>query len=87
MTEEGLRESSIGVVATNQDALQTWRKIIKSAKSNLQKGAWVLNPVSGARQRDENHYFTAGALAASRDGVKMLAAAGWNQFELGDDDG
>jgi len=87
MTEDGLRESSIGVVSTDQDALQTWRKIIKSAKSNLRKGAWVLNPVSGARQRDENHYFTEGALAASRGGVKMLAAAGWNQFALDEDDG
>jgi hypothetical protein len=87
MTEEGLRESTIGVVSTDQDALQTWRKIIKSAKSKLRKGAWVVNPVSRARQREENHYFTDGALGASRDGVKMLAAAGWNLLELDRDDG
>ena len=87
MTGDGLRESAVGAVSVDPSALRTWRRIIKSAKKHLRKGASVFNPVSGARQRQENHYFTEGALEASLDGVKMLAAAGWNQFELDGSDG
>lgn len=83
MVPNGLRESAVGAVSDDAAALRMWRNIIKSMKSHLRRGAWVSNPVSGARQR-ANHYFTKGALAMNQSGVRMLAAAGWGEFELDD---
>ncbi|MCK6576303.1 hypothetical protein L6V77_35085 [Myxococcota bacterium] len=82
MTSDGLRESAIGAVSGDTAAMRTWRTVIKSAKSTLLSGAWVLNPASGVRQRLDVHYFTQGALALNQGGVKMLAMAGWNEFQL-----
>lgn len=82
MTPDGLRESALGAVSVDNMALRTWRIVIKAAKCTLLTGAWVLNPATGARQRLAGHYFTEGALALSQSGVKMLAVAGWNEFQL-----
>lgn len=79
---DGLRESVLGAVSDDIDAIRKWRKVIKSVKSTMLTGAWVLNPATGARQRVEGHYFTEGALALNQSGVKMLAMAGWNEFKL-----
>jgi hypothetical protein len=86
VTVDGLRESAIGAISTDPEALRTWRRIIKSAKLALLKGAWVVNPISGARTWQPSHHYTTGALGCSGAGMKMLAAAGWNQFEFEPDD-
>jgi len=80
LTEGGLRESGLGATTATGPTLQTWRAIVKSAKSKMRKGAWVINPVFGGKSRLKDHYFSEGALALSRSGTKMLAVAGWNEY-------
>jgi hypothetical protein len=82
LTPEGLRESAIGAVSDNRDAVRTWRGVLKDAKKQMSKGAWAVNPASGARVVVPDHFYTDGARALSASGTKMLAAAGWNCFEF-----
>lgn len=82
LSSEGLRESALGANSEDKSVLSSWRKILKSAKLAMLEGAWVVNPVSGARVRAKAHYFTKGALELSQAGTRMLASAGWNEFEL-----
>lgn len=82
--DEGLRESALGGATDDQGTLRTWRSVIRLAKSEMHKGAVVRSPNSASAERVPSHLHTPGAHALAEQGIKMLAAAGWNQFEFDD---
>ena len=59
--ETGVRESAIGGTTQRHSLLRTWRTLIKTAKSEMHKGAVVRNPAPGAAQRLPAHLHTLGA--------------------------
>lgn len=50
----------------------------------MHKGAVVRNPALGAAQRLPAHLHTLGAHELAEQGVKMLAATGWNEYAFDD---
>lgn len=81
---DGLRESALGGDCDDPETLRRWRDLIRYAKSAMHQGATISNPVSGVREPRPGHLHTAGAHQLAASGVKMLAAAGWNQFVFDD---
>jgi len=80
--ENELRESSATAMTNDDESLSTWKKIIRQAKSEMKKGACVFNPANNVRVVAKNHWYTKGALELANAGVKMLAAAGWVEYEF-----
>jgi hypothetical protein len=83
LTSDGLREAALGAVAEDEESVARWRTVQRRARSSLRRGAHVVNPVSGAREAVPSHLYSAGAAALAARGVPILAAAGWNQYQLG----
>ena len=82
-TDGVLRESTIAAMTDDTPSLVTWKAIRSKAKALMRTGAvGVLNPASGVRQSVKSHYYSYGAQELARRGVRMLAAAGWNEFEF-----
>lgn len=76
-----IMESDIGCAADGViDKL--WMKMINGYKRKMLKGAWGVNPVSGARCFYKNHYYTDAARKAYKDGYTLCAAAGNCVFEI-----
>lgn len=84
LSEQGLRESFCQLTTSDENMLRAWRGLIARARCSMHKGAWLVNPRSGAKKRAVSHYYTPGALAMFRSGIKMLAVAGTNEFILDD---
>ena len=42
----------------------------------------MVNPLSNARHEYKYHYYTEGAMRLASHGVRMLACAGWNEYEF-----
>ena len=82
--ETGLRESALGGATQRHNVLRTWRALIRTAKSEMHKGAVVRNPALGAAQRLPAHLHTLGAHELAEQGVTMLAVAGWNEYAFDD---
>jgi len=85
-TEDALRESALAARTDNPESLQIWRTLAKQLRASMRRGAWVVNPHSGARGFVKNHLYTAGAEQLASTGVRMLAFAGWNEFEFIDEE-
>ncbi len=83
LSSDGLREAALGAVAEDEESVARWRTVQRRVRSSLQRGALVVNPVSGARKNIPNHLYSAGAAALAARGVPILAATGWNQYQLG----
>ena len=82
-TEEMLRESTIAAMTDDGPSMVAWKVIRNKAKALMRTGAVsVLNPVSGTRQCLKSHYYSEGAQELAGRGVRMLASAGWNEFEF-----
>jgi hypothetical protein len=81
-SEKILRESFLGAMTDDLSYMATWKRLRALAKKSMQEGAWVVNGSSGARMRSENHCFTPEARRLASVGVKMLARAGWVEYEL-----
>lgn len=79
-----LNESAMWVFAEHEIA-QVWKTIIGRFKRNLLKGAWVVNPISGAKGYYKNIRYTINAKKAYEKGMKICPAAGWNIYELIDE--
>lgn len=47
----------------------------------MNKGAWVVNPISGESKESPSHLYTPGAEQLIGNGVKLLAGAGGNHYE------
>jgi hypothetical protein len=82
--DSGVRESWLGGVTENDALLRTWRAVIRKAKTEMHKGAVIRNPVTGAVGPLPAHRHTVGAHELAERGVKMLAGAGWNEYEFDD---
>jgi len=81
---EGLRESLLGGATDDRETFDVWKRLIKAAKAEMHLGATVRNPYSEARDSAPRHLHTKGAHDLAKRGVKMLAAAGWNEFVFDD---
>jgi len=81
--DEILRESTISAMTDDGPSIVAWKIIRNKAKALMRTGAVsVLNPASGARQSLKSHYYSQGAQELAARGVRMLASAGWNEFEF-----
>ena len=80
-----LYESSM-FVWTERELDNDFVKIIKSFKKQMRRGAWVLNPNSGVKKYYNNLLYTDRARQAYEKGVTICPIAGWNLFELTNDD-
>jgi hypothetical protein len=83
-TEDGLRQSALGGITDDRDVAQRWRSLVARSKKAMHKGAVLRNPLTGATKHGTQHLHTPGAHELARRGVKMLAAAGWNEYEFDD---
>lgn len=79
---DALRESFLGAITEKDAELTLWRRIRRQAVDSMRKGAWVVNPLSNARHEYKYHYYTEGAMRLASHGVRMLAIAGWNEYEF-----
>lgn len=59
-----------------------WKKMINLIKKRMNRGAWVINPYNKNRKFDKNHMYTDDAKTAYKKGVKICPIAGWNIYEL-----
>lgn len=76
-----IKESAISVFSeTEIDS--DWKRVINNYKKSLLKGAWVVNPNTNAKAYYKNHKYTANAKKAYESGVKICPVAGWNIYEL-----
>lgn len=57
-------------------------KIVKTFKKQMNRGAWVVNPINGAKKYYKNHLYTDRAKLAYEKGIKICPVAGWNIYEL-----
>ena len=80
-----LRESALGVNSPNASVVATWREIIGRIKKQLLRGAVLVSWNDGGRHPSPNHRYTSAALELCRTGTEMLAFAGSNSYELGEE--
>lgn len=83
--KEGLGESGLGAQTDNEEALKTWKKIVKKLKSITSVGAWAVSPHTGAKIFNKNHRYTEAAKKIADKGVTIKPIAGGNYFILGSD--
>lgn len=79
-----LKESIMWINAENEID-KDWKRIINKYKKSLLKGAWVVNPNTNAKSYYKNHMYTVNAKLAYEKGIKMCPVAGWNIYELTND--
>jgi hypothetical protein len=82
--EAGVRESLLGGASESDNVVRIWRALIRQAKAEMHKGALVHDPASGAQRQLPAHRHTVGAHQLVEHGIKMLAAAGWNEYAFDD---
>ena len=81
INENIIKESTIQIFSTTEID-SDWKRIINKFKKNLLRGAWVLNPYNNAREYYKNHMYTNNARLAYEKGVEICPIAGWNLYEL-----
>ena len=79
-----LVESSMGYVSNGEINL-LWEKIINQFKKDFLKGAYVVSP-NGMKGYYPNHRYSIGAKEAFDSGVIIKPVAGWNHYELKEQD-
>lgn len=82
-TDDSLRESALAAMTNDQPSLAAWKAIRNKAKASMHSdGVSVINPVLKVRQSVKSHYYSQGAHELARLGIRMLAAAGWNEYKI-----
>ena len=81
---DGLRESALSAMTDDPASLDLWRWVLRGARSQMHTGATAVNPATGATVEVPRHSHTAGAHEEAMHGVKMMAAAGWIEYEFHD---
>jgi hypothetical protein len=81
---DGLRESAMSGASDDSQTLKEWRALRRELNASMHAGATVRNPHSGAQQDRPTHRHSAGAHELSQRGTRMLAAAGWVEFDFTD---
>ena len=76
-----LFESSLSVTSVNEID-PDWKKIINKLKRSMNRGAWVKNTKTGAREYYKNHMYTDNAKRLYENGITICPVAGWNEYEL-----
>ena len=59
-----------------------WKKIINKLKRSMNRGAWVKNPKTGAREYYKKHMYTDNAKKLYENGIAICPIADWNEYEL-----
>ena len=85
LSDKGLRESALGANSSNLAAIAAWRKILGRIRRQLLRGAVLVSWNDDGRYPKPNHRYTSGALALCSAGTAMLAFAGSNTYELGEE--
>lgn len=81
-TESTLSESFLGSMTDDPDLLKLWRKLRNSLKRPMMKGAWIVNTMSGARERADSHLYTEGAKTLMTVGVRIVGPTGMVEYLL-----
>jgi len=71
----GIRESALAMKAGDPRVLAKWKPVFKALRSETSAGVFMVSRDTGASHLYKNFRYTAGAGAASRDGVKLLSLA------------
>jgi hypothetical protein len=82
ITEDSMKESTIGTRATEPENTRLWKKIISIFKKEMYQGVWIIDPRSGAKKYYKNHYYTIGAKNEYEKNIKMKAFAGLSEYQL-----
>ncbi|AGL19302.1 hypothetical protein [Actinoplanes sp. N902-109] len=80
-TPDTLRESAIRTTASAPAADKVWRWAINRARRSMRRGATVVTAM-GTEGRVPGLYYSEGAAAAARRGVRMRVWAGGNEYRL-----
>ena len=79
--DDKLFESGLSV--TSVDEIDPdWKKIINKLKRSMNRGAWVKNPKTGAREFYKDHMYTDNAKLLYKNGITICPIAGWNEYGL-----
>ena len=84
LTEDGLRATALTGRMGDEQELRWWVGLAREAASEMGRGAWAIEPGTGAREFIPDHMHTAGARELAASGVPMLAATGGALFEFDD---
>jgi hypothetical protein len=84
VSDDGLRETALATLASDQPTLNHWIKLVLELDETMHKGATAVDPTSGTRMAAPEHRHTPGAHALAAEGVTMLACAGLTYFEFDD---
>jgi hypothetical protein len=82
LLDNQLEESVLATQTENAESLKVWKKIVKKLNSITSSGAWVVNPINGAKVFYKKHRYTNGAKKLFIDGVKVVPLVGWNYYIL-----
>lgn len=83
-TDERLRESAVAGVTDEKELLRAWRALFRQARSSMHAGATARDPWSHRVSRWPRHLHTPGAHNLAAQGLPMLPAAGWVEYEFDD---
>ena len=86
ISDEGLRESSVGGITNDSEVLKIWKKITANVRKETSTGLWIINPVLMKKGFEKRARFTQGAYNLAKNGVKLLPAAGWNYYTIKEPD-
>jgi hypothetical protein len=84
LTEDGLRATAITGRMADERELRWWVGLARDAAAGMGRGAWAIEPGTGAREFIPDHLHTAGAQELAASGVPMLGATGGALFEFDD---
>jgi hypothetical protein len=80
LTRDGLRESALTAVSSDEELIRRWRKLVRNVRAGMHEGATAHNPVTGGTRHVPSHRFTDGARLLASQGIKLLASGGWVEF-------
>ena len=84
VTDDGLRATAVTSRMADVELLRWWISLVRAAAIAMHRGAWAIDPGSGARQEVPEHFYTEGARELWVEGVPMLAANGTAVFDFGE---
>ncbi|GAA2121171.1 hypothetical protein [Streptomyces synnematoformans] len=75
-------ESFLAAVAESEEQLKVWRKVRGFALKSTCKGAWIVNGMTGVRQRSDSHRYTPKVREMAGSGVRVVGPSEWIEYFL-----
>jgi hypothetical protein len=84
LTEDGLRETALATLTSDDDTLAFWIALVLELDEVMHEGAIAIDPLTGTSRLRPSHRYSPGARELAQRGVPMLACAGDTYFEFAD---